>query len=468
MSSKEIYLMEIKHKLKQGQTITLPIKRLGINGEGIGYFKKTIVFVPGALPNETITAKITTVAPRFVEAELIKINKKAEDRIDPPCKVYAECGGCQLQHLAYNSQLNFKRDVVKQAMAKYKPTGYESYQHKPAIGMDNPWGYRNKLQFQVRLDQNDDVVAGLYKAESHDLIAIDDCLVQQPATMSTLNAVVSLLSKHQIPIYNEKNNSGIVKTLMIREGLATGEVQLVFITNSPKLPKKQALLADIQESLPQVVSIMQNIQNKKTSLIMGDETIHLAGKESIEEHLEDLVFDLSARAFFQLNPEQTAVLYEQARQALAPQKNQKIIDAYCGVGTIGLSVADKVAEVRGMDTIPAAIHDAKFNAKRLGLTNTHYEVGTAESLLPNWLAEGFNPDGIVVDPPRTGLDDNLITALLNYPSQRLVYVSCNPSTLARDLVKLTTKYQVDYLQSVDMFPQTARAEVVAKLTLKKA
>lgn len=458
--------MEIKHKIKAGQTLTLPIKRLGINGEGIGYFKKTIVFVPGALPKETVTVKVTTVAPRFVEAELVKINTKAEDRVVPPCKVYTECGGCQLQHLAYNSQLEFKRDVVKQAMAKYKPAGFQNYNHRPTIGMETPWAYRNKLQFQVRMNSNNEVEAGLYKADSHELIAIDDCLVQQPATMETVNAVVTLLGKHGIPIYNEQANSGIVKTLMVREGLATGELQLVFITNSPKLPKKQALLADIATELPAVVSVMQNIQNKKTSLVMGDETLHLAGKESIEEHLEGLIFDLSARAFFQLNPKQTAVLYDQARLALGAKESDKIVDAYCGVGTIGLSVASKVAEVRGMDTIPAAIADAKFNAKRLNLTNTRYEVGTAETLLPNWLAEGFNPDGIVVDPPRTGLDKELIQALLTYPSKTLVYVSCNPSTLAQDLVQLTKVYRVEYLQSVDMFPQTARAEVVAKLSLK--
>ncbi|QIL45639.1 23S rRNA (uracil(1939)-C(5))-methyltransferase RlmD [Vagococcus coleopterorum] len=459
--------MEIKHKIKKGQTITLPIKRLGINGEGIGYFKKTIVFVPGALPTETVTAKVTEIAPRFVEAELVKINTLAKDRIEPPCDVYDECGGCQLQHLAYDSQLAFKTDVVKQAMAKYKPENFESYSYKPTIGMENPWRYRNKLQFQIRKNKADKVQAGLYKADSHDLIAIDDCLVQQPATMTVLNTIVSLLEEYGVPIYDEKNNSGIVKTIMVREGLATGEVQVVFITNSPKLPKKQALIAAIQEQLPQVVSVMQNIQNKKTSLVMGDETVHLWGKESIEEHLEDLVFDLSARAFFQLNPEQTALLYREARKALNPQPNQKIIDAYCGVGTIGLSVAKNVKEVRGMDTIPAAIDDAKLNAERLGLKNTRYEVGTAEELLPSWLRSGFKPDGIVVDPPRTGLDHDLINALITYPTETLVYVSCNPSTLARDLVKLSQRYQVEYLQSVDMFPQTARAEVVAKLVLKR-
>lgn len=200
---------------------------------------------------------------------------------------------------------------------------------------------------------------------------------------------------------------------------------------------------------------------------MGDDTTHLWGKESIEEHLDELVFDLSARAFFQLNPEQTAVLYEEARKALAPEEDERIVDAYCGVGTIGLSLAKQVKEVRGMDTIEAAIADAKRNAARLELTNTHYEVGSAEELLPKWLNEGFRPDGIIVDPPRTGLDTHLIQALLKRPAKKLVYVSCNPSTLAQDLVKLSKSYKVDYLQSVDMFPQTARAEVVAKLSLIK-
>lgn len=220
----------------------------------------------------------------------------------------------------------------------------------------------------------------------------------------------------------------------------------------------------IAEKLPMVVSVMQNINAGKTSLIWGDQTTLLAGKPTITEELDGLVFDLSARAFFQLNPQQTKKLYRLAREALKLAPNETLVDAYSGVGTIGLSLADVAKEVRGMDTIPAAVADANANAQRNQITNAHYEVGEAEVLLPQWLASGFAPDAMVVDPPRTGLDNVLIDAILQSAPEKLVYISCNPSTLAQDLQALTRGYQVDYIQSIDMFPQTARCEAVVRFT----
>lgn len=458
--------MKTQHAIQQGQTLSVSIRRLGINGEGIGYFKKTIVFVPGALPKEEVSVTIDMVSEKYVQGKLKKIIKASPHRVVAPCPVYEECGGCQLQHLAYPQQLDFKRDLMKQALYKYKPKGYETYPLRPTLGMENPWHYRNKLQYQIRQTNSGNVKAGLYKKDSHELVPIDNCLVQDQATTLVINTVVDLIQKYNIPIYNEEKNSGIIKTMMVRIGQATGEIQVVFITQSPKLPQKNKIITEINEMLPQVVSIMQNIQSKKTSLVMGDDTLHLWGKDSIEEHLDEVIFDLSPRAFFQLNPQQTEVLYGEARKALAATSNDTVVDAYCGVGTIGLSLAKQVKEVRGMDTIPSAIEDAQQNATRLGISNAHYEVGTAEDLLPKWLKKGFRPDGIIVDPPRTGLDRKLIQAIMRQPVKKLVYVSCNPSTLARDLVELSKKYQIDYLQSVDMFPQTARGEVVAKLSLR--
>jgi tRNA (uracil-5-)-methyltransferase len=451
--------------IKEGQQFPLTIKRLGINGEGVGYFKKQVVFVPGALPGEEVVVEATNIHPKYAEAKIKKIRKRSPYRVTPRCPVYEQCGGCQLQHLDYEAQLREKRDIVIQALERHCRLPVETLSIRPTIGMDDPWHYRNKSQFQVGI-QKGEVIAGLYGLNSHRLIDIPECVIQHPATNRVTNIVKMILQDLRIPIYNERTQTGLVRTIVARVGFHTGDVQLVLITTKKEIPRKELVIAEIKRRLPEVKSIVQNINGQKTSLIFGDESLLLEGEEYIQEVLGDLSFELSARAFFQLNPIQTVKLYDEVKRAAALTGTEKVVDAYCGVGTIGLWLAKDAREVRGMDVIPEAIEDAKKNAKKHGFANTMYVVGKAETLLPKWVKEGWKPDVIVVDPPRTGCDNELLQTILRVQPKTVVYVSCNPSSLARDIDMLAERYHVDYIQPVDMFPHTAHVESVARLALK--
>ncbi|HGC8872338.1 TPA: 23S rRNA (uracil(1939)-C(5))-methyltransferase RlmD [Streptococcus agalactiae] len=444
------------------QRIPLKIKRMGINGEGIGFYKKTLIFVPGALKGEEVFCQISSVRRNFAEAKLLKINKKSKNRVDPACSIYKECGGCQIMHLQYDKQLEFKTDVIRQALMKFKPEGYENYEIRKTIGMPEPEHYRAKLQFQVR-SFGGNVKAGLYAQGTHRLIDIKDCLVQDSLTQEMINRVAELLGKYKLPIYNERKIAG-VRTVMIRRAQASGEVQLIFIT-SKRLDFDDVVIELVRE-FPELKTVAVNINASKTSDIYGQITEVIWGQESINEEVLDYGFSLSPRAFYQLNPKQTQILYSEAVKALDVKDDDDLIDAYCGVGTIGLAFAGKVKSVRGMDIIPEVIQDAKENALHMGFTNTHYEAGKAEDIIPRWYSEGFRANALIVDPPRTGLDDKLLNTILKMPPEKMVYVSCNTSTLARDLVTLTKVYHVHYIQSVDMFPHTARTEAVVKLQRK--
>ncbi|HGI3240889.1 TPA: 23S rRNA (uracil(1939)-C(5))-methyltransferase RlmD [Streptococcus agalactiae] len=445
------------------QRIPLKIKRMGINGEGIGFYKKTLIFVPGALKGEEVFCQISSVRRNFAEAKLLKINKKSKNRVDPACSIYKECGGCQIMHLQYDKQLEFKTDVIRQALMKFKSEGYENYEIRKTIGMPEPEHYRAKLQFQVR-SFGGNVRAGLYAQGTHRLIDIKDCLVQDRLTQEMINRVAELLGKYKLPIYNERKIAG-VRTVMIRRAQASGEIQLIFIT-SKRLDFDDVVIELVRE-FPELKTVAVNINASKTSDIYGQITEVIWGQESINEEVLDYGFSLSPRAFYQLNPKQTQILYSEAVNALDVKEDDDLIDAYCGVGTIGLAFAGKVKSVRGMDIIPEAIQDAKENALHMGFTNTHYEAGKAEDIIPRWYSEGFRANALIVDPPRTGLDDKLLNTILKMPPEKMVYVSCNTSTLARDLVTLTKVYHVHYIQSVDMFPHTARTEAVVKLQRKE-
>lgn len=451
--------------IQVGDKIRLNIRRMDINGAGIGYYQRKITFVTGAFPKEEVIAEVTAVHERYLEAQLAQVKKPSKDRIDPVDPNYGIVGGIELGALSYPAQLRFKTDVINQALKKFQPLGFETYRVKKTIGAKQPLHYRNKAQFPVRIIDGH-VQAGMYKPGTHELVPLTSFATQRKLTMTVINHLCAFIEQLQIPVYDEKANSGIIKTLVVRESAATGEVQVTLVTNSPKLPQKAALLEMIETELPMVVSISQNVNPGRTSQVWGEQTTLLSGQAYITEIINGVSYQLSPRAFLQLNPEQTALLYQEALKALDLKPGDNLVDAYCGVGTLGLALAHQAASVRGMDTIPAAIEDATRNAQQNGFKNTEYVVGKAEELLPRWVNEGYQPDAVIVDPPRTGLEKAFIQALLKIRPEKLVYVSCNPSTLARDLVLLSKVYHVEYIQSVDMFPQTARAEAVVKLRLR--
>lgn len=452
-------------RITEKQTFPLTIKRLGINGEGVGYFKKQVVFVPGALPGEEVVVEATKVQPKFAEARIKKIRKKSEHRVAPPCPVYEECGGCQLQHLDYRQQLVEKKDIVKQSLERHTKLNVEKLDIRDTLGMEYPWNYRNKSQFQVG-QRDGKLLAGLYGINSHKLVDIQHCAVQHSATNKATSTVKKILQDLKVSVYNEKTRKGIVRTIVARIGVKTEELQIVLITSQRELPYKDEIVARIKQALPEVTSIVQNVNGQKTSLIFGDETRLLEGREFIQETLGELEFELSARTFFQLNPEQTVNLYNEVKEAAGLTGVEKVVDAYCGVGTIGLWLADGAEEIRGMDVIADSIEDAEKNAERHGISHATYVVGKAEQVLPKWAKEGWKPDVLVVDPPRTGLDQQLLNTILKVKPKKIVYVSCNPSTLAKDISVLVSKYKVGYIQPVDMFPQTSHIESVTSLILK--
>ncbi|WP_029100642.1 23S rRNA (uracil(1939)-C(5))-methyltransferase RlmD [Brevibacillus thermoruber] len=448
--------------IRVGQQMTLTIKSLGINGEGIGYYKRKIVFVEKALPGEVVHAEVTDVKETYAVARLVRVVERSPARVEPPCPVYEECGGCSLQHMDYQAQLASKRELVIESLRKY--ARLENPPVAETIGMENPWGYRNKAQFQVGR-QNGRLVAGLYQTGSHRLVDLESCRVQHEATNEIVRTARQVMEELGIPAYDERKRTGVIRTIVARAAFATGETQLTLVTATEEIPRVKELILELRTRLPGLVSIVQNVNRKKTSLVFGDTTRQLWGRPSIAEQLGELSFDLSARAFFQLNPEQTRKLYEEVKKAAGLTGSELVLDLYCGTGTIALWLAPYAREVRGIELIPEAVEDARRNAEKNGAANATFHVGRAEVLMPKWAKQGVKPDVVVVDPPRTGLDDALIRSLLEVQPQRIVYVSCNPSTLGKDVAKLLARYELVSAQPLDMFPHTSHVESVALLKL---
>lgn len=451
--------------VQKNDHIHVEITDLTHDGAGVAKIDGYALFIPGALPGERVSVQVLKTKKGYGYGKLIEIKEASPERVAPPCYIYDQCGGCQLQHLSYNGQLDYKRRVVADVLERIG--GLKNVPVHPTKGMDEPWRYRNKVQVPVATE-NGELIAGFYKKRSHDIVDMDTCIITEEKIDEIVQTIKEIAKETGIPIYKEKSNKGVLRHITARIGQKTGEVMVVLVTRTEELPFRKVFLNKISEAYPEVKSIVQNINSKRANAIYGALTKTLWGRDVIYDSIGDVKFAISARSFYQINPSQTKVLYDQALSYADLTGEETVIDAYCGIGTISLFLAKHAKKVYGVEIVPEAIEDAKANAELNGLNNVTFKVGEAETVIPDWYEKkGIQADVMVVDPPRKGCEEALLETMLKMKPKRIVYVSCNPATLARDLKVLEAGgYETKEVQPVDMFPQTTHVECVAKLTLK--
>ena len=451
--------------VKKGSIYDIDIVGLGHSGEGVGRYQDFTVFVPQALPGELVAVEISDVKKSYAKGRLVRIKTHSDKRAQPVCAIYDECGGCQLQHLDYEAQLEIKRQQVVDAVTRIGKQ--PNVQVHPTIGADNPWQYRNKMQFPVG-NVKGEIAIGCFAQGSHDIINTENCHIQHEFNNMIAREIRSVIASLGISVYDEMTGTGVIRHVLGRVGTATGEIMAVLVTATDSLPQQDKVIDELRKRIPGIVSIVQNVNSKRTNIIMGNKTRTLWGKDTITDRLGEFVFDISARSFFQVNTQQASVLYNKAVEYAELSGTETVIDAYCGTGTITLFLARNSAKVYGIEIIEQAISDAKRNAIRNNVLNTDFIVGDAVEIMPQMFKKGIRPDVIVVDPPRAGCDRIVLETFVNMQPKRIIYVSCNPASLARDIAVLAEYgYETREIQPVDMFPQTSHVECVALIQRKK-
>ena len=455
--------------LKKNEQITLSIEDLSNEGLGIGHAQGMAVFVKDAVIGDTVLAGIVKEKKTCAFARTLEIITPSPDQVQAPCPVARACGGCQLQMLSYPAQLAFKQNKVRSDLIRLGGLDKETLPMDPVIGMEEPWRYRNKAQFPIGTKKADGEggpkpAAGFYAGRTHSLIETQDCLLGIRENEAILKTVLSHMEKYRILPYNEKDGTGLVRHVMTRYGAATGQIMTVLVLNGEKLPGENELSRQLME-IPGMVSVMVNVNREKTNVILGKTLRVLRGKEYLEDDIGPVRFRISPLSFYQVNPRMTRVLYEKVLEFAHLTGSETVWDLYCGIGTISLFLARHAKRVFGVEVVPEAIRDARGNARRNGIENADFFVGRAEQILPEkYEKEGIFADVCVIDPPRKGCGREVIETLLHMAPARIVYVSCDSGTLARDLrVFCEGGYQVRRVQVVDQFAMTVRVEVVVLL-----
>ena len=451
--------------VEKNKEYTLDIISQGYEGEGIAKINDTFpIFIEGALKGEKVNARIVKSKKNFAYAKLIEVLEPSNERCEAKCSINKRCGGCKLQHSTYKEQLNFKFERVKDCISKIGKLD-DSIVKFP-LGMEEPWRYRNKVQLPIGM-VNGELKIGFFAPRSHEIIDMENCLIQDEIADKVVELTRQWIKKHNIKPYNidgKYDETGILRHIMIRRGFTTNEVMVVLVTNGRKLPNKEEFVKLIVDNIPGIKSIVQNVNSNPTNVILGQECITLWGEPIISDYIGEFKFNISPLSFFQVNPIQTEVLYGKALEYAGLTGNETVFDAYCGTGTITLFLSQRAKKVYGVEIIPQAIENANINARENNVDNVEFFVGESEVVIPDLINKGVKADIVVVDPPRKGCDVKLLNAITNIDAERIVYVSCDPSTLARDLAILEENgYKTLEVQPVDMFPQTAHIENVALL-----
>lgn len=450
--------------LKKNEEYIVEIIDNGFQGEGIAKIDGITIFIDQAIKGEKIKIKILKVQTNFAYGKIIEILEKSNNRTDEDCSTYKRCGGCNLRHINYQETLNIKKAIVENCMYKALKREVEV---NDVIGMDNSLYYRNKLQYPVGIDKENNVIMGVYSSRTHNIIPTEECFIQNKECQKIANDIFEFIKENKISAYNEETLKGTLRHIIIRIGVKTNEVLVTLVLNDNNLKKEKELIEFLTKKHTNIKSIVKNFNTKNTNVILGDKTEVIYGDGYIYDILGDYKFKISPLSFYQVNPLQTEILYNTAINSLDNKNDDIALDLYCGIGTIGIFASKYFKKVYGIEIVEQAIEDAKYNAKMNNIDNIEFFAGDVEKVLPKIIErDNLKPNIVFVDPPRKGLDNKTINLLKELQPSKIIYISCNPATLARDISLLEEKYELKTVQPVDMFPYTSHVECCSVLYLK--
>ncbi len=437
----------------------------GFEGEGIAKIDNFTIFVSGAIKGETVKILILKVLSSHAYGKILEFIEKADSRQSEDCETYKRCGGCNLRHIKYEDTLKIKQNAVQSLVNK---TLKNKIEVKETIGMENPLYYRNKAQYPIGLNKENEPIMGVFAQRTHEIIPINKCFIQSPISEEIAKYIVEFIKENKISVYNEKTGKGLFRHIVIKVGIKTNEIMCILVINGNKIPKENLLVSNLTHKYPNIKTIVKNINTKNTNVILGNENNIIFGDGYIKDILGDYTFKISPLSFYQVNPVQAEKLYNIGVEAAKITKNDVVFDLYCGIGTISLFMAKFAKKVYGVEIVEQAIIDANENARLNDVNNVEFIAGDTEFILDELInCKNIIPNVVMVDPPRKGLDNNSIDNILKIRPNRFVYISCNPATLARDLAKFEDVYDIVEIQPVDMFPFTSHVECVSVLNLKK-